>query len=253
MKISPKKRLLLVAAVGSACFALPAPAQTATPPSPTAVTAPAPVDPARFAAAQSVVNKVFPAGTYRKMMGGSMDKMMSAMADRMLDIPVADLARMAGLSEDKLGGLKPATTRQMMKILDPYFDQRVHLSMDAMMGSMVDLMDTMEPDVRAGVTEAYAAHFTTAELIDLDRFFTTPVGAHYASQSMLVYLDPAVLDRMGQMVPKMMAMMPNIMKKVQAATASLPPAPKAGKLTDKQKADLAALLGEEPQPGKQGQ
>lgn len=235
------KKFVLGVGLGVAAFvATPAIAQISPPPSPAAIP---PVDPARTAAAKAVVDKVFPPGTYRRMMEGTMTKMMSSMTDQMLNIPMADLARIGGLSEEKLRAMKPGTLRQVMKIVDPSFDQRMHATMDAMMPAMVDLMETMEPDVRAGVMDAYANHFTTAQLTELDRFFSTPTGSSYAGESMLIMTDPAVIDRMGQMMPKMMAAMPEFMKKVKAATASIPPAPKAGALTAKQKADLAALLG----------
>lgn len=242
---------LSVVALGSAGLGTPAPAQTAS--APTVASATPAIDPAHRAAAQAVVDKVFPPGTYRKMMTGTMDKMMSSMADRMLDIPISDLARMGGVPEDKLHKLSPATARQVMKIVDPAFDQRLHVTMEVMMPAMVDLMDVMEPDVRAGVVDAYASHFTTVELSELARFFATPVGGRYAAQSMLVYTDPAVMDRMGQMIPKMMAAMPDIMKRVKAASDSLPPPPKPGTLTKQQKADLVALLGTDSVPAKQGQ
>jgi hypothetical protein len=242
MRTTMKKLLLSTGLALSVTLAVPAMAQVAPATAPVAGAA-APIDPARRAAAEAVVNKVFPAGTYRRMMEGTMTKMMSSMTDQMLDIPMADLARIGGISEAKLRSLKPATTRQVMKIIDPAFDQRMHATMDAMMPAMVGLMETMEPDIRAGVMDAYANHFTTAQLIELDRFFSTPTGSSYAGQSMLIMTDPAVIDRMGQMMPKMMAAMPEFMKKVKAATASIPPAPKADSLTAKQKADLAALLG----------
>lgn len=217
---------------------LPAVAQQAPAPA-----APAPVDAAHLAAAQAVVNEVFPAGTYRKMMSGTFDQMMGQMSDQMLNIPIADLARMGGLPEEKLKGVKPATIKQVMLIVDPYFQKRMDAMMPVMMNMMVDLMDKMEPDVRAGVVEAYARRFTTAQLNELDRFFSTPTGNTYAAQSMLVYMDPAVMARMQKMVPKIAEMVPDMMKKVQAATAAFPPMPKDGKLTKEQRDKLAALLG----------
>lgn len=208
--------------------------------------APQPVaelDPARHVAAQAVVDKVFPPGTYRRMMDGTMSQVMSSMTDRMMDIPVADLARMGGIPEDKLSKMKPGTLRQAMKIVDPAFDQRMKKMIDVMMPAIVDLMDTMEPDVRVGVVQAYENHFTTPQLVEMNRFFSTPVGTQYAAQSMLMFMDPAVMARMKDMMPKMMTAMPAIMAKVKAVTDDMP---KPGKLTAKQKADLAALLGVDP-------
>lgn len=229
----------LVGFAAAAAFtgaALPAVAQQA----PAVV---APVDAAHVAAAQTVVNEVFPAGTYRKMMSGTFDKMMGQMSDQMLNMPVADIARIAGMPEEKLKSVKPATLRQMMLIIDPSFQKRMDAIMPVMMGMMVDMMDRMEPDVRAGLVEAYANHFTTPQLAELDRFFSTPTGGAFAAQSMLVYTDPAVMERMQKMMPRLMEMVPEMMKKMKAATAAFPPMPKNNQLTKEQRDQLTALLG----------
>jgi hypothetical protein len=219
-----------------ASTALPAIAQQ----TPTAAPA---ADPARLAAAQTVVNEVFPVGTYRKMMDGTLDKMMGQMSDQMLNIPIADLARIGGLPEDKLKSVKPATLKQIMLIVDPAFQKRMDAMMPVMMGMLVDLMDKLEPDVRAGLVEAYAHRFTSPQLAELDRFFSTPTGGAFATQSMLVYTDPAVMERMAKMTPTLLEMMPAMIKKMQAATAGIPPMPKGNQLTKQQRDKLTALLG----------
>ena len=229
----------LAVAATFAGAALPVAAQQAQAPAATP-----PGDAAHLAAAQAVVKEVFPAGTYRKMMSGTFDQMMGQMSDQMLNIPIADLARMGGLPEDKLKGVKPATLRQAMLIIDPYFKKRMDAMMPVVMNMMIDVMDKIEPDVRAGLIEAYARRFTTAQLTELDRFFSTPTGGSFAAQSMLVYMDPAVIARMQKMMPKIMEMMPDMMKQFQAATASFPPVSKDSKLTKEQRDKLAALLGE---------
>lgn len=227
-----------VAAAAFAGIALPAAAQQA----PVSAMA-APADAAHVAAAKAVVDQVFPAGTYRKMMSGAFDQMMGQMSDQMLNIPVADLARLGGMSEEKLKSVKPATLKQMMLIIDPSFQKRMDAMMPVMMGMMVDMMDKMEPDVRAGLLDAYARRFTTPQLAELDRFFSTPTGGAFAAQSMLVYTDPAVMQRMQKMVPRLMEMMPDMVKKMKAATAAFPPVPKGAQLTKEQRDQLAALLG----------
>jgi hypothetical protein len=218
--------------------ALPAVAQQAP-----VAAAVAPTDPAHIAAAQAVVDKVFPPGTYRKMMSGAFDQMMGSMTDQMLNLPIADLARMGGLPEDKLEKVNKATLRQMMAIMDPNFDRRMNATMGVATKLMVDMMDTMEPDVRAGVVDAYAKRFSTSQLTELARFFATPTGGDFAAQSMLVYTDPAVMSRMSAMTPKLVALMPEMIKRMKAATADIPPAPKAGQLTKEQRDKLTALLG----------
>ena len=230
-----------LALLASAALMIAAPAVAQAPPAP--APAPTPVEPARLAAAQTVAAKLLPAGTYRAMMDGTLTQMMSGMTDQMMDLPLRDIMGMTGQSEEDIKKLGPATLKQVMAIVDPAFQQRTKILMDTMMPEIVDLMETMEPQVRDGLAEAYARRFTVAQLGELNRFFETPTGAQYAGQSMLVYTDPAVMSRMQAMTPELTKAMPAIIEKVKAASATLPPARKKEDLTKAEKKQLAALLG----------
>lgn len=211
---------------------------------PIAAQAPAPVaiDPARLSAATRIVAKLLPDGSYREMMKGSMDQIMTSVTDQMMALPLKDVIAMSGVDKSKLPAVGPGTLRQMMAILDPAFEQRTRIMSTVMMGEMAELMSAMEPDMRAGMAEAYARRFDTAQLGDIERFFLTPTGAAFAAQSMQVYTDPAMMTRMQAMMPKLMQAMPAIMRKVAAATASLPAARKPADLSKADKAKLEALI-----------
>ena len=230
-------RLALLASI-ALMSAAPAVAQA-----PSVPAAAAPIEPARLAAAKTIAAKLLPAGTYRTMMDGTLTQMMSGMTDQMMDLPLRDIMGMTGQSEADLKKLGPATLKQVMAIVDPAFQQRTKILMDTMMPAIVDLMETMEPQVRDGLAEAYARRFSVAQLGELNRFFETPTGAQYAGQSMLVYTDPAVMSRMQAMTPELMKAMPGIIEKVKAASATLPPARTKEDLTAAEKKQLAALLG----------
>ena len=230
-----------LALLASAALTIAAPAVAQAPPAPAA--AAAPIDPARLAAAKTVAAKLLPAGTYRAMMDGTLTQMMSGMTDQMMDLPLRDIMGMTGQSEADIKKLGPATLKQVMAIVDPAFQQRTRILMDTMMPAIVDLMETMEPQVRDGLAEAYARRFTVAQLGELNRFFETPTGAQYAGQSMLVYTDPAVMSRMQAMTPELMKAMPGIIEKVKIASAKLPAPRKKEELTKADKKRLAALLG----------
>ena len=230
-----------LALLASAALMIAAPAVAQAPPAP--APAPTPVEPAQLAAAQTVAAKLLPAGTYRAMMDGTLTQMMSGMTDQMMDLPLRDIMGMTGQSEEDIKKLGPATLKQVMAIVDPAFQQRTKILMDTMMPEIVDLMETMEPQVRDGLAEAYARRFTVAQLGELNRFFETPTGAQYAGQSMLVYTDPAVMSRMQAMTPELMKAMPAIIEKVKAASATLPPARTKEELSKAEKKQLAALLG----------
>ena len=57
----------------------------------------------------------------------------------------------------------------------------------------------------------------------MNAFFATDTGSAFARDYMMVFVDPEMMESMMGMVPEMMQSMPAIMKKVEAATAHLPP------------------------------
>jgi hypothetical protein len=230
------RRIALLAATMLALAPLTAQAQDKAP-------APAPIPVAQLDAATVVVAKAFPVGTYKRMMGQTMDKLMGGMMDSMMDMPVAELAQMGGLSPDKIGEMDKTSLAEIMAIYDPHFRERSQIGMRAMMTSMTGVMEQMEPRFRAGLARAYARKFSAAQLADLGRFFDTPTGSVYAAESMLLYMDPEVMGEMQTMVPELMKKMPDMVKAMKDATAHLPPARKQSDLTDAERAKLTALLG----------
>ena len=207
-----------------------------------AAAAGAAADPGRVAVAQRVAAKLMPAGVYRVMMKSVFDQITNGMMTQMLDLPMRDLVKMGGISEAEAAKIGPATSRQIMAIVDPAFDQRMQITMRVMMGEMTELLATLEPDYRAGLADGLAAGFSAAQLEELERFFATPTGSAYAGQSMLLYANPAMMQRMQAMMPKIMEAMPRIISKTAAATAGLPAPTKAADLTPEQRKKLAALL-----------
>lgn len=192
-----KPLFILLAAIVSAPALAQAPAA-----SPAAATLQTSVDPQRLAAARVVVDAIWPIGTYARIMQRSTGAMMNMMAGNAFGLPL-DEARKK----------------------DPYFDERLKLTMDTLMGEMAKIVSRFEPDIREGVAEAYAAKFNVDQLDELGRFFATPTGKAYANESMMLMTDPAIMKRMQAFIPEMMKDMPAIMEKVKAATAHLPPPP----------------------------
>ena len=201
------------------------------------------IDPARLAAAAPVIDQVFPTGTYARMMHGSMGAIMGNVMDSVGKLPIRDLARIGGVSEDELKSMGEGSLRDMMVIVDPAYPQRMELFMHTLMGEMSGVMGQFEPAMREGLTQAYARHFTEQQLADLHAFFATPTGKDYAANSMLLFMDPAVMTRMQNLTPALMQQIPEIMKKVEAATAELPKPRSYKDLTKAERARLAQLLG----------
>ncbi len=207
-------------------------------------------DPAARASATRIAGALLPDGTYRKMMSGTFDKMMSGMIDQVGNLPMREIVVAMGMPEDQVPNLAPDAMKQIMEITDPVFKQRMDIGMKAMMGSMVDLMSKYEPAVREGLSEAYARRFTPTQLADLERFFATPSGAAYAAESMLVYTDPAVINRMMAMMPEMMKEMPKMVGAMTEATKDLPKQRKYSDLTQAERDRIATLFGIDPKKAK---
>lgn len=227
----------VLAAAGAAFLAFSMPA-LATEPAP--VSAP---DPTTLAAAKQTVDYIFPTGTYARMMGEAMDKMMDSVLDATLRIPLKNLAGMSGVETDAIG---EGSLAEMMEIYDPAYNERMRLSTRTMMTEMSSLMTRFEPDIRSGLASAYAKRFNATQLADLNRFFATPTGGAYAADSYLIMMSPEVMEKMQAFMPQMMQAMPAIMDKVKGATANLPQPRTYADLSDAEKAKLARILGMSP-------
>jgi hypothetical protein len=200
-------------------------------------------DAARVAAARPVVDKIFPVGTYRRMMEGTLSKMMDSMMDGVMKMPIAQLARIGGVPEEKLAGLNQSSMEQISAIVDPHFRERTTLGMNAMMASMTEMMDGFEPKVRDALTRAYARKFDGRQLAELAAFFRTPTGDLYARQSMMMFMDPEIMSEMQALMPEMMKKMPEMAGKAEEATKKLPPPRKIADLSPEERGKLAKLLG----------
>lgn len=206
---------LIIAALALAAAA-PALAQTAAaPPAPVAA------DPARMAAAKQVIELVWPLGSLKRIMEGSMAAMREQGMKAAMGLKLGDM-----LDDKGKAAVGEATVGDMAKAADPHFEERLRITNDVMMREMVTLMAREEPAMRTAMVGVYARRFTTAELGDMRRFFETPTGRKYAAEALTMMQDPELVAAMQGMLPRLMGEMPAIIKKVEAATAHLPPPPK---------------------------
>ena len=143
-------------------IAVPAPV-LAQEPSPAVVATPAPADPAKLAVASRIAGALLPDGTYRTMMRGTFDKMMSSMVDQMGDLPLREILLAAGMQDKDVPMIQPGAMKEVMAIVDPVYRQRMDLGMKAMISSMTDMMSKYEPAQREGLAEAYARRFDATD------------------------------------------------------------------------------------------
>lgn len=195
--------------------AAPVSAQTVPPPE---------ISKSHEAAAARVVDKLWPLGTYRRMMDGTMSKMMDSMMGSMFGMKASDIDSPEGKDAvRKETGDK--TLAQLAEEKDPHFRERTKIFMDVMTREMVPLMETIEPSVRDSLARVYARDYSEAQLGEIDAFLATPTGKLFGSKWMMSFVDPEMVANMSKIAPTMMQAMPEIMKKVEAATAHLPPPP----------------------------
>lgn len=228
---APKFALLLALTTPASLTAQTAPVAGPVPAPSTSAPAPiAPPDAARLAAARPVIERIWPLGTYERLMRTTMDQTVGNMMSGLYGMKMDDIAATMP-DDDKAKGaaLKGKTLGEAMVADDPHFEERMRISMRVMADEMSRIMTDAEPEVREALTRSYARRFTVAELGDLDRFFATPTGTAYARDSMLLMMGPDMMQAMQSFAPRMMKEMPAMMAKLEAATKHLPPAPKRSK------------------------
>lgn len=217
------KSALLGLSLGASAIAMPACVQADT-----TITTAAPVDPVRLKLAEQTVVKLIPPGTYSKIMKDMMDTMAGGLVEQMMGMDASAMAGIAGAEADSdaAKAVKGKTMGEMAGERDPAFKERMDITMKVMFSEMGTLMNDMEPVVRTALSSIYAKKYSAKELADMNTFFATPSGAVFASNFMSSFTDKEMIDASFGMMPKMMEAMPAIMKKVEAATAHLPPLPK---------------------------
>lgn len=178
------------------------------------------------AEATRVVDKLWPLGTYRRMMDGTMSKMMDSMMQSMFGMKASDIVPPEG--RDAAGqSTGDKTLLEVAEEKDPHFRERMKITMDVMMREMVPLMEKIEPSIRESLSRIYARDYSEAQLVELNAFLSTPTGKTFGSKWMMSFVDPEMMANMAKIAPTMMQEMPAIMKKIEAATAHLPPPPKS--------------------------
>lgn len=199
---------------------------------------------ARVPTAQAVVLKLFPEGTYSKMMDETMKPMFEGIMGEMGGgTPALALANLTGLSPLDLAELEDAKLSEALALLDPQANERNAAMTDVTLTMLTGIFDKIEPAYRSGLARAYAVRFSQEELVELDAYFQTPVGAKYAAESFLIYADPQVMESMNEMMPMMMEMMPGLMESMEKVGERYPEGRNFSDLADAEKEQLATLLG----------
>lgn len=202
-----------------------------------------PEEEARLGAAMVVVTKLFPEGTYAKMMNESMAPMMEGMLGGLGGSPAITLGALTGIDPFTLTSVEDEKLAEAVALLDPAAAQRNAAMSDAMFNLISEVVVEVEPAYRSGLARAYAVRFSAKELADLSAYFDTPVGKKYAAESFLIFADPQVMASMNEIMPAMMQRMPSIMEMMESSAAQFPEGRTFSSLSAEERAKLASLLG----------
>lgn len=198
---------------------------------------------ARLPLAEAVIARMMPPGALHTMMGRSVDSFLRPFAALATgEIDRIALARDLGITEDELE-LDDDEVARLATILDPAWKQRRELETAAMQRGMTGTLSAMEPGMRKGMAEAYAATFSITELTDMERFFTTPSGKTFAAKSYALASDPRIMFAVLEGLPAMMEQMRTAEREARATQDSLPPRRSFAELTPADRAAIEQLTG----------
>ena len=200
---------------------------------------------ARLPQAQALVAQIMPPGTLDQMMGGMFDKMLGPIMAMDTGPSSHEIAGQLGI-EDEDFSLSDEDAARIAAILDPAYKERQAREMKAVQSSMRKVMALMEPSMRKGMAEAYAATFTAPEMTDIAAFFATPSGASFARKSYALASDPRIMSASMEVLPNLMGQMKEIEAEVKSATADLPAKKTYDALSAAERAALARLTGLTP-------
>ncbi|WP_370177264.1 DUF2059 domain-containing protein [Alteriqipengyuania sp.] len=204
---------------------------------------------ARLPQAQQVAGSLVPEGVYGAMMTEMLDSFTSPifeMAKMGGGMSADDLAIYTGLSTDQTGSLSSEERSELTAIFDPVHEERATADMSKVTALVGEVFEIIEPGMREGLSKAYAARFTDAELAELNAFFATPTGAKYAAQSLPVQADKHVIAGMMQSVPTLLERLPQVVEAIESNEGNGLPEPRRyDDLTPSEQRRAAALLGVE--------
>ncbi|MEM1053704.1 MAG: DUF2059 domain-containing protein [Pseudomonadota bacterium] len=202
-----------------------------------------PEEEARLGAAMRVVTKLFPEGTYARMMEESMAPMLEGMMGGLGGSPAITLTALTGLDPLTLSAVEDDKLEAAVALLDPAAAERNAAVGAAMFDLISEVVVEIEPAYRTGLARAYAVRFTGEELADLATYFATPVGQKYAAESFLIFADPQVMASMNEVMPAMMQRMPAVFETMSDVGLEFPEGRNVSDLNADERAQLAQLLG----------
>ena len=192
--------MMTVAALAALAGATPLAAQDTAPPpvADAAAALPAP-DPERLAAAERVVERIWPVGTFRRVMESSL----SGVTQTVTGLEAATV-EWAGDDTSKEARRARHEARTGRRIGGDTPEPSAEDAMASLNAVMLPIMERMEPPMRAAIARIYARRYDLTQLGELEAFFSTPTGAAYAADSLTLMSDPEMVTAMQAATMEMM-------------------------------------------------
>ena len=163
-----------------------------------------PVDPARLAAAQALIETIMPASQRDAMINGMTGSLLQNM-----------VASMGANAEFRTAMNNDPRVRQI-------FDSFVKRQQAATTATIRQSM----PGMAAALARAYARRFDIAQLREITTFFATPTGRAYSHVSTTVMRDPDVAAWQQSVMKTALTRIQADAKALAAEITALPPRPK---------------------------
>lgn len=161
-------------------------------------------DPERLAAAEHVVNRIWPIGTFRRIMvstASTVDGVADATSSDILDWEPSSNSKEARRAQHEARTGRPLRQQSEEEVSAA----RVAANIAELNASIAGLFDEVEPRVREALALVYARRYTLSELNELDAFFSTPIGSRYAADSLTLMNDPEMMAVMASLMDETMA------------------------------------------------
>jgi hypothetical protein len=189
---------------------------------------------ARLPIAERIIALMIPEGTMGEIMGGLIDDIlqpMMAMGPSAAEQTVADAIGISPVSFE----LDDATSAEIAAMIDPAYEERRERQLAVIPNILGEMMTAMEPGLREVMTELYAIKFDSAELADIEGFFSTETGAKYARESFAMASDPRIMSASMEALPAMMSAMGDFEARMEEVVADLPDMRSYDELTNQER------------------
>lgn len=204
-----------------------------------------PIAPEQLALGEQVATAMFPQGSYRRVMNETFRDLLQPMLESINFLDNSRIISFAGVDLQLIEELDIETKRQISAIADPNIKERNAASVGAITQLMASVAEEIEPDIRKGLSRAYAKRFEADELQDIIAFMQTPSGQKFGTETFPMLSGREVASAAIQATPRLLERFGDLEGIIEETTSGLPPERALDDLDANERQLLAQLLGVE--------